>query len=68
MGTYAIEMTPRSLFGITLSKLKVGKKYHSGQISKGFAKGSAFSPKGVGSRIPKPIQKEMVPRLPIENT
>ena len=47
-GTYAIESIPISLFGETLSRLKVAKIYHSGRISKGVAKGSADSeiPKG----------------------
>ena len=43
-GTAAMESTPRSLLGITRSALKVGKKYHSGRISRGVAKGSAGSP------------------------
>ena len=62
-GTAAIENTPNSLFGITRSKLNVGKKYHSGKTSSGVAKGSALSPKGVGSRTPKPIQHEIVPKI-----
>ena len=32
-GTAAIENTPSNLFGITRSKLNVGKKYHSGKIT-----------------------------------
>jgi hypothetical protein len=63
IGTAAIENTPSSLLGITRSKLNVGKKYHSGKISSGVAKGSAFSPNGVGSRTPKPIQQEIVPKI-----
>jgi hypothetical protein len=51
------------LFGITRNKLNVGKKYHSGKISNGVANGSAFSPKGVGSKTPKPIQHEIVPKI-----
>ena len=62
-GTAAIEKTPSNLFGITRSKLNVGKKYHSGKISNGVAKGSAGSPNGVGSSTPKPIQQEIVPRI-----
>ena len=34
-GTLAIATTPNNLFGKTRNKLKVGKKYHSGKISKG---------------------------------
>jgi len=63
IGTAAIEITPSNLLGITRSKLNVGKKYHSGKISSGVANGSAFSPKGVGSKTPKPIQQEIVPRI-----
>ncbi len=37
-GTAAIDSTPKSLFGITLKRLNVGKKYHSGRISRGVAK------------------------------
>jgi hypothetical protein len=33
-GTDAIAKTPNNLFGNTRNKLKVGKKYHSGKISK----------------------------------
>ena len=63
IGTAAIEPTPISLFGITRSKLNVGKKYHSGKISRGVANGSALSPKGVGSSTPKPIQQAIVPKI-----
>lgn len=62
-GTAAIEPTPNNLLGITRSKLNVGKKYHSGKISNGVAKGSALSPRVVGVRTPKPIQHEIVPRI-----
>ena len=47
-GTAAIDKTPNNLLGITLRRLNVGKKYHSGRISRGVANGSAFSPKGDG--------------------
>ena len=63
IGTAAIEPTPSNLFGITRSRLKVGKKYHSGKISSGVAKGSAFSPNGVGSKTPRPIQHAIVPKI-----
>jgi len=43
-GTAAMDKTPISLFGMTLKALKVGKKYHSGRISRGVANGSAGSP------------------------
>ena len=43
-GTAAMENTPSNLFGITLNRLNVEKKYHSGKISNGVAKGSAGSP------------------------
>ena len=35
--------------------LRVGKKYHSGKISKGVANGLAFSPNADGSITAKPI-------------
>jgi hypothetical protein len=63
IGTAAIENTPSNLLGITRSKLNVGKKYHSGKISSGVANGSALSPNGVGSRTPKPIQQDIVPKI-----
>ena len=63
IGTAAIDPTPINLFGITRNKLNVGKKYHSGKISNGVANGSAFSPNGVGSKTPRPIQHEIVPKI-----
>ena len=48
-GTAAIAITPNNLFGNTRSKLKVGKKYHSGKISSGVLNGSAGSPNCVGA-------------------
>ena len=54
-GTAAIAKTPNSLFGNTLNRLKVGKKYHSGKISKGVENGLAFSPNADGSITAKPI-------------
>ena len=66
-GTAAILKTPRSLFGITRSKLKVGKKYHSGRISSGVANGSAFSPRAEGSRTERPTRQAIVPRITTGN-
>lgn len=60
-GTLAIPKTPNNLFGINRNKLKVGKKYHSGKISKGVAKGSAASPIKAGSSTDNPIYKLKVP-------
>ena len=48
-GTAAIDNTPNNLLGKTRNKLNVGKKYHSGKISRGVAKGFAGSPNGDGS-------------------
>ena len=62
-GTAAIDRTPNSLLGITLSKLKVGKKYHSGKISRGVANGFAGSPIITGSRTAKPIIQAKVPKI-----
>jgi hypothetical protein len=50
---------------MTLNKLKVGKKYHSGRISSGVANGSAGSPSGVGSNIPRPMQHDIVAKIQI---
>ena len=53
-GTDAIDRTPSSLLGITLNKLKVGKKYHSGKISSGaFVLNSA---RGKKERIGRMLQ------------
>ena len=62
-GTAAIDKTPNSLLGNTRNKLKVGKKYHSGKISNGVAKGFAFSPKPEGSRTDNPIKQAKVPKI-----
>ena len=62
-GTAAIDSTPKSLLGITLNKLKVGKKYHSGSISRGVANGSAFSPIGEGESTARPIIHDRVPKI-----
>src|SRR6476646_1357536 len=62
-GTAAIESTPNNLLGRTRNKLKVGKKYHSGKISKGVANGFAFSPKAEGCITAKPITITKEPRI-----
>ena len=67
-GTEPIDSTPISLLGITLNKLNVGKKYHSGNISSGVAKGSAFSPIAEGSRIANPTMQPIVPKITTGNT
>ena len=67
-GTAAIANTPSNLFGKTLNKLKVGKKYHSGKISNGVLNGSAGSPNCVGAITPKPIQHAAVPNIQIGKT
>ena len=67
IGTAAIDNTPKSLLGITRNKLNVGKKYHSGKISNGVAKGSARSPRAVGSKTAKPIQQANVPKIQTGN-
>jgi hypothetical protein len=64
-GTAAIERTPNNLLGKTLNKLKVGKKYHSGKISSGVAKGLAGSPKLDGSKTESPITHANVPKITI---
>ena len=42
-GKDAIEITPMIFEGKTLRRSKLAKKYHSGKISSGVAKGFAFS-------------------------
>ena len=64
-GTAAIEATPNNLLGKTRNKLKVGKKYHSGKISSGVAKGLAGSPKLEGSKTASPITQANVPKITI---
>ena len=62
-GTAAIDRTPSNLLGITLRRLNVGKKYHSGRISRGVANGSAFSPKGEGDNTEIPTMQAREPRI-----
>lgn len=42
-GSEAMEITPMIFEGRTLNRSKLAKKYHSGKISSGVAKGFAFS-------------------------
>lgn len=42
-GRAAIEITPMIFEGKTLNRSKLARKYHSGKISSGVAKGFAFS-------------------------
>ena len=62
-GTAAIDKTPNNLLGNTRNILNVGKKYHSGKISNGVAKGFAGSPKLDGSKTAKPITHAKVPKI-----
>ncbi len=62
-GTAAIDNTPNNLLGKTRNKLNVGKKYHSGKISRGVAKGFAGSPNGDGSKTARPITHAKVPKI-----
>jgi hypothetical protein len=64
-GTAAIESTPNNLLGKTRNKLNVGKKYHSGKISRGVANGLAGSPNPDGSKTDKPITQANVPKITI---
>lgn len=66
-GTAAIDKTPSNLLGITRNKLNVGKKYHSGRISRGVANGSAFSPRGEGDKTDSPITQDNVPNMQTGN-
>ena len=67
-GTAAIAKTPNNLFGNTRNKLNVGKKYHSGKISKGVLNGSAGSPNCVGANTDKPTTHTSVPNIVTGNT
>ena len=49
------------------SKLKVGKKYHSGKISNGVANGFASTPKLIGDTVDIPAIQEHTPRITIGN-
>ena len=66
-GTAAIDRTPISLLGITLNKLNVGKKYHSGNISSGVANGLAGSPNAVGSKMARPTLQAIVAKMTTVN-
>ena len=63
VGTETIKRTPNNLLGTVRSILNTGKKYHSGNISKGVANGSAGSPIIDGSRTAKPTLHAIVPRI-----
>ena len=67
VGTLTNESTPSSLIGITLRILKVGKKYHSGRISIGVAKGLAGSPIDWVSTIPNANEIDIVPKIQTGN-
>ena len=56
-------MKNNNLLGNTRNKLKVGKKYHSGKISKGVANGLAGSPNPDGSKTDNPIRIAKVPKI-----
>src|SRR5210317_306196 len=62
-GTAAIANTPNNLLGNTRNKLNVGKKYHSGKISKGVLNGSAGSPICVGAKTDNPTQHANIPNI-----
>src|SRR5210317_777033 len=47
----------------TRNNLKVGKKYHSGKISKGVLNGSAGSPICVGAKTDRPTQQANIPNI-----
>ena len=66
-GTEAIDKTPINFIGITLNKLKVGKKYHSGKISNGVANGFAASPNPIGSSTASPTLHAIVPSITTGN-
>ena len=49
------------------NKLKVGKRYHSGRISEGVAKGFADELIFKGSVIVKPNIQDLIPKITIGN-
>ena len=66
-GTDAIERTPNSLLGTVRSIWNTGKKYHSGNISRGVANGFAGSPIIDGSKTANPTVHAMVPSITTGN-
>ena len=56
-----------NLDGKMRNRLKVGKKYHSGRISNGVAKGFALIPKLTGDTVDNPAIQEHTPRITIGN-
>ena len=67
-GTDAKEVTPSSLSGIILSRLNVGKKYHSGKISNGVIKGLAARPTDCVSKTEIARHKFTTPAIQIGKT
>ena len=57
MGKLTIDNTPMTLEDNTRSKLKVGRKYHSGNISEGVEKASAGSSTPFREVTAKPIRR-----------
>jgi hypothetical protein len=62
-GMESRDKMPRNLLGKIRSKCRVGKKYHSGRISYGVAKGFAGEPKLRGSVIARPSIQESRPKM-----
>ena len=65
VGTYNIDITPKYLSGSIRSRLNVGKKYHSGKISKGVANGFACYLMLMGSPAANPIVTAKDPYITI---
>ena len=65
IGTINIKVTPNSLLGIVRRSWNVGKKYHSGRISSGVAKGFASFPIEIGSSTDKLITQINVLKITI---
>jgi len=57
MGKLTIDNTPMTWEDNTRSKLKVGRKYHSSNISSGVEKASAGSSNPYGEVTGKPIRR-----------
>ena len=60
-------MIPKILFGTSLSIANVGRRNHSGKISKGVANGSASSPIDVGTSMANASDMLSRPKIQIGN-
>ena len=67
VGTNTIDKIPIHLSDKIRNKLNVGKRYHSGRISNGVAKGLARILILKGSCIARPNIEDLIPKITIGN-